>query len=350
MKRTKFDIFLCYAKEDRNLAEKIVAALRKQEILVLDVEEIKPEDSLLNHIMCGIENANYSLLLISEHSLNSSWIQYELNAAMIEEVEKQHIKLLPAIIGKIEYEQLKPDIRAKYCLDFRDDKNSQKSVLALVDLIQPERRKREELLRQLRNPRNNDAGIFHQLQEYTLHHKDQTIQIAAMNGLAEIGGPKAVVIIAERLLYNYGVRGVESAIKMLVKLRDDGGLLALSGTLISNSFPSYYWRRLEALAEGAKKLGAEKDAQMLMTLRKEAGTIYDLRDTVPLALDKMATASLEDIRNGALLAKGVIRARIFSPRPTWAGQIILPEASVLNQARDYALERVPGLLNLIWTG
>src|SRR5260221_2958792 len=115
MRRKQFDIIVSYSRIDQNLIEKVVEALMERKIL-LDYGrwQMKPGDILRSHILDSIESANYFLAVISENSVGSSWVQYELNAAMIEEIENKYVKVIPSIIGNIDFKQLPPDLRAKY--------------------------------------------------------------------------------------------------------------------------------------------------------------------------------------------------------------------------------------------
>src|SRR6266567_4599763 len=170
MRKKTFDVFVCYSHRDKKLVEIIAETLKQRGVNVwYDEWEMRPGSVLHRSILKGIENADYFLVIISENSINSSWVEYELSSAMIEEIEKQHVKVIPSIAGNIEYKQLPSDLRAKYCLDFRNLLAFLKSIDALVDLVKPQRRVRQELLTRLRNPENRDEKTIQELQNYATH-------------------------------------------------------------------------------------------------------------------------------------------------------------------------------------
>ena len=96
---------------------------------------MKPGDVLRERINEGIEQANYFLVVLSENSLKSSWVKFELNSAMIREIEERHVRVIPS--------------HRQYCLGslfFFFFFSFSESIDALTDLIQPERRLRKQLM------------------------------------------------------------------------------------------------------------------------------------------------------------------------------------------------------------
>jgi hypothetical protein len=349
MRNKEFDIFVSYSHTDRSLVEQIAKELKRHHILLwYDGWQMKPGDVLRKRILHGIENADYFLVLISEHSLKSSWVDYELNSAMIDEIEKAQVRVIPAIMGSIVHTQLPPDLRAKNHLDFKNDDDFKKSIDALIDLIHPERRERKELLQQLRNPADKSSKTIEELRLIALKYSSwgeyRAIQIAALNGLAKIGGPAAVLAVTDRLMDMGGFASLRKAIKVLEKLRNDGGLLALTATLLKDY--RLYEEKLEALCQGASRLGGEETYQLLTKIYQTVGPghwlgkEYTFKNSLPRALEALSDVSLEDIRYGALLARST------ADIPFWAGQITRPEKLSLDQARAYSEKRVPGLITI----
>lgn len=208
------DIFLSYSHLDCKFVKKIAEALQQRRIRVwYDGWEMKPGDVLRERINQGIEQADYFLVVLSENSLDSSWVRFELNSAMISEIEQRKVRVIPAIIGKIDFSQLPLDLRAKYCLDFRSNEDFSRSIDAITDLVQPERKRREELNARLRNPVNTDIQTILELKEHVLGHGDQSIHVAAIAGLEKLGGTEAVLTFTEKILGGWGVRGIKRAIK-----------------------------------------------------------------------------------------------------------------------------------------
>jgi hypothetical protein len=63
-----------------------------------DEWSIEPGDSLRRRIEAGIAGANYFVALISENSLQSEWVQTELDMALIAKIEGQS-RLVPLFFG-----------------------------------------------------------------------------------------------------------------------------------------------------------------------------------------------------------------------------------------------------------
>lgn len=159
----RFDAFVSYSRRDRKSILKIAERLMQRRIRTwYDGWEMKPGDVLRERINSGIENADYFLAVLSENSLDSSWVKFELNSAMLREIEERHVRVIPSIIGAIDFSDLPLDLRAKYCLDFRTTESFDQSIDALTDLIQPERRLRKQLLARLRTPVDVNASTIEQ--------------------------------------------------------------------------------------------------------------------------------------------------------------------------------------------
>lgn len=77
-------VFLSYSSKDSNKARRLAQDLRSAHVDVwFDEFELKPGDPLLTSIRTAIEGASHLLVLISENSASSSWVQNELKEAFI---------------------------------------------------------------------------------------------------------------------------------------------------------------------------------------------------------------------------------------------------------------------------
>ncbi|NDJ59701.1 MAG: toll/interleukin-1 receptor domain-containing protein, partial [Chloroflexi bacterium] len=80
--------FLSHSSADKPLARKIFRALRDQAVSVwFDTVELRPGDSLLGKISAGIAQSDYLLILITENSSKSRWVQYEVETALTQEID-----------------------------------------------------------------------------------------------------------------------------------------------------------------------------------------------------------------------------------------------------------------------
>ncbi len=118
----KWDIFISYASEDKEMVQKLYLLLQKQDIQVwLDQEELKVGDSITKKINEGLLNSNYFIPFISPSYLDKKWTQLELNAVIgLENSEDKNI--LP-VWHNISYGVLikkNPLIADKYALKTED--------------------------------------------------------------------------------------------------------------------------------------------------------------------------------------------------------------------------------------
>ena len=76
--------FLSYSHDDRDIAEQIAKSLRQSGIDVwFDKWEILPGDSLIQKIFEeGLSDTNAFIVLLTENSIQSRWVQQELDAAL----------------------------------------------------------------------------------------------------------------------------------------------------------------------------------------------------------------------------------------------------------------------------
>jgi hypothetical protein len=81
MKVTK--VFLSHSSADNILAKRICRELRDQAVSVwFDRIELKPGDSLTSKIPQGIGNADALLVLVTESSKSSRWVEKEISIAL----------------------------------------------------------------------------------------------------------------------------------------------------------------------------------------------------------------------------------------------------------------------------
>lgn len=96
-------VFLSYAHEDREFAEKIARELRKSGIdLWVDMWEIMGGDSLIKKIFKeGLAQCEVFLILVSCSSTKSRWVHEELDHAMVKRIEGA-TRIIPLIKEKCE--------------------------------------------------------------------------------------------------------------------------------------------------------------------------------------------------------------------------------------------------------
>src|SRR5882762_280153 len=92
-------VFISYAREDRDWAERLYMDLRKQEINAwLDVRCLRAGSNWKYEIPKVIRGARYFLLLISKHSINKrGYVQKEIKEGLdvLQEFPKGEIFIIP---------------------------------------------------------------------------------------------------------------------------------------------------------------------------------------------------------------------------------------------------------------
>jgi hypothetical protein len=227
-----------------------------------------------------------------------------------------------------------------------------------ADTVEAHRSLADNLVARLRSPNILDGDTFEELRRHVLSSRDQHIQKAAIAGLVHVGGVEAILVLTERLLDLWGCGAIERAIRALVQLGTDGGLLALSSTLLLDS--RYYSQKLHALAKGAKALGCTEVEHQIHRITTISGTFK--LPTVRPTLVTLGQVRQEDIAYGATLARLVTDLPnwkrdqegdfIFfdilrGQTPDWPGDVEPVNHIAVQQACAYARQRIPGLLEVL---
>ena len=91
--------FISYSSADKETAEHLAKDLISQGVDAwFDKWEIMPGNSLRRKIEQGISEASHFIVLLTENSLKSEWVQTELDAAMVRKIENE-CRLLPVLYG-----------------------------------------------------------------------------------------------------------------------------------------------------------------------------------------------------------------------------------------------------------
>jgi hypothetical protein len=328
-------VFVSYSSLDRLVVRKIAHLLTKGGVRVWWADwEMRPGDRLRDRINAGIQSADYFLVIVSPSSVDSRWVQNELDAAMIQEIEDHRVTVIPAILGKTEFKDLPADLRGKYALDFRSAKQRKVSIERLVDVIRPERRDRRELLKRLRRPNVTDPVAVAELRQHALRYGDQSIQIAALRGLERIGTTEAMLVVVERALNPWGTQALEATTSSLLRLHGVGGGLGLTAILLADY--RFFAQRLAAIAA----LLGPSDSEIAARLRSlDFKSSFDLRDLVPGKVSLLERASVKDVSCGAVLTRHYAGE--------WARGIQPASNESISKAFSYAEKRVPGLLAIL---
>ncbi len=110
-------VFLSYARGDETAAQELRAELRDVDLAGwMDESDIASGDVISQKIKEALESASVVVVLLSERSLKSPWVQFELGAAF-----GLGKRIVPVFIGRKGGEQSLPDLlRGTMYLDARD--------------------------------------------------------------------------------------------------------------------------------------------------------------------------------------------------------------------------------------
>lgn len=91
-----YSCFISYSSQDEEFAEKLYASLRSQGIKTWYApEKMKIGDKIWQTINRSIRSYNKLLLVLSKHSINSYWVETEVEAAIKEESRRKETVLFP---------------------------------------------------------------------------------------------------------------------------------------------------------------------------------------------------------------------------------------------------------------
>jgi hypothetical protein len=88
--------FLSHSSKDKHFVRKLAADLVANGVKVwLDEQRILVGDSIPEKIAQGLAESDFFLILLSEYSVESDWVKKELNVALVREIERRKVTILP---------------------------------------------------------------------------------------------------------------------------------------------------------------------------------------------------------------------------------------------------------------
>lgn len=339
-----FDVFISYSSADAAFVQDLVRRMERRGVaLWFDRAEIKPGDYNRERINKGISDSRYMLAVLSPSSLNSRWVQHEIDAAMIRELNERNVQLIPLLIGAIDESDLPPDLRGKNYLDFRVQAKELPELERLIGLLKPEKARREEFLKYVRSGMSDRANAVDALQEVACNYRDQTIQIAAISALQDIGTAKAVVAIAHRLLDPWGMTSIKRCLRALRAMPHSRGISTIGAT--------FFWdgrfcdEKLAILREqlAERRSAFDEDLASRTLPDGSIGAVHmlaALTESTPLEISAGVTFGSQ-FWWGPELAR---RWHAQEARPFWMPQY---PAHRVSEARAYLDEAIPGLTEFL---
>jgi len=95
-------IFLSHNHADKPFTRRLAGDLRQAGHTVwIDEAEINIGDSLIDKIRAGLDDVDFVAAVLSEKSIDSPWVQRELDIAINREIEERRVVVLPLMVQKV---------------------------------------------------------------------------------------------------------------------------------------------------------------------------------------------------------------------------------------------------------
>jgi CheY-like chemotaxis protein len=124
-------VYFAWSREDRPIAERLANDLRKYGIDTwLGISSLGMNMTWDSPIKRAIQDSDAMLAIVSGHSVNSSWFQYEVSAGVVRETNAEGMFVLPLVLDDEAVTNMPYLIRRRQYVDFRNDYEK-----ALADLV-----------------------------------------------------------------------------------------------------------------------------------------------------------------------------------------------------------------------
>lgn len=157
------DIFISYSSKDETIARKIAEDLKNNDIKVwFDIWDIPLGGNIIKEIQIGLETSRQLIVLLSQNSLNSYWVEEEWTKKFGTAISSGDIVVIPVIIGKIDEKHIPMFLRGLNHIDIIS-KTPDAEISRLISDIK--KRRKEESINEIK--------------------KSQSLQDALQTGLVE---------------------------------------------------------------------------------------------------------------------------------------------------------------------
>ena len=120
----KTKVFISHSAEDNDFIEKLTEDLERRDLIIwVDRKELVSGDSLVDKISNGIIESDYFLVALSQHSVNSKWVQTELNIALMNQLSDKGKIIIPLLLDDCKIpifllDRIYSDFRSNYTYGF----------------------------------------------------------------------------------------------------------------------------------------------------------------------------------------------------------------------------------------
>jgi len=140
-------VFLSHSHADKPFARRLAADLRLAgHIVWIDEAEIEIGDSLIEKIRGGLDKVDYVAAILSSASIESEWVNRELDIASNREIDEKRVVVLPLLLEKV---ALPGFLKGKFYGDFTDSDQYKDTLQLLLRKLGPARSLPEILTEEL---------------------------------------------------------------------------------------------------------------------------------------------------------------------------------------------------------
>lgn len=108
--------FISHSSKDKPFVRKLAADLTAAGVSIwLDEQRIRVGDSIPDQIAQGLAESDIFLIALSDNSISSEWVKRELNNALVTEIARRKVKILPLKLTECQIPEV---IRDKKYADF----------------------------------------------------------------------------------------------------------------------------------------------------------------------------------------------------------------------------------------
>ena len=128
------DLFISHSHKDKEFVHQLAQDLRKEGISVwVDEEELLIGDRIIQIIQDAIDATTFLGVVVSKNSIQSGWVQVELEQAIDAELTKKEKKVLPIILGNVP--SFPGFLRSKLQADFSEWPNNSQQYKDSLSLL-----------------------------------------------------------------------------------------------------------------------------------------------------------------------------------------------------------------------
>ena len=129
-------VFLSHSSKDKPFVRQLAQSLARYNVKIwLDEAEINIGDSLVKKISVAVNEMDYLLVVLSEHSIQSKWVYEEIEMAFSDQLSSDKVKILPILKDELTIPPKLRFILGKRYANFTTDENFKQDFPVLLRSI-----------------------------------------------------------------------------------------------------------------------------------------------------------------------------------------------------------------------